>query len=484
MNPRLFDKKKGNLPMHMIQWRNHLLLLIIGLYLILNNGFMQLRVPPAAGTGVPIGEIVLILSLLTLHYGKVLGKLSATVVLWPFLIWWLFGLGHALLDARAYGFWALRDATHMIESLFLIVGFAFATRLSALQQFFRWLPLLLIIGVIYALTYPISRFLSPFSPTVLAGAGYKMSLLFNYLNAPIILITAAIGLLLFSRSYVEQQRNLLIAVLLLGFTIFLFQARTIYLQLIALIGLFAIYRRDVFGKSLIGILFLVIFLMALPLLDLQIKGRLGQTLSFEFLLNHFLAIGGIATPGLEGSAKGVSQRLDWWKSIYEQLTAGFIPLLTGLGYGIPLTDFYVGPGRIVREPHNSYISIVGRLGLIGLFAWLWMHAMLLIVWQRCYKLCQHLGWRDGENYLLVLMSFFVLIWVFSLGEDGLEKPFNAIPYYFFWGIVLGLYYQLHTNLYKRTWELSTDTEQTSQMTQLLDKVIKADFPVKVEICKE
>jgi hypothetical protein len=36
------------------------------------------------------------------------------------------------------------------------------------------------------------------------------------------------------------------------------------------------------------------------------------------------------------------------------------------------------------------------------------------------------------------MVFFILIWVLAIGEDAFEKPFNSIPYYFFWGIVLRL----------------------------------------------
>jgi hypothetical protein len=29
-----------------------------------------------------------------------------------------------------------------------------------------------------------------------------------------------------------------------------------------------------------------------------------------------------------------------------------------------------------------------------------------------------------------------VLWVFSLGEDGFEKPYNIIPFYFLWGVVL------------------------------------------------
>ena len=30
----------------------------------------------------------------------------------------------------------------------------------------------------------------------------------------------------------------------------------------------------------------------------------------------------------------------------------------------------------------------------------------------------------------------------AIGEDGFEKPYNIIPFYFFWGIVLRMAYNL------------------------------------------
>ena len=35
-----------------------------------------------------------------------------------------------------------------------------------------------------------------------------------------------------------------------------------------------------------------------------------------------------------------------------------------------------------------------------------------------------------------------MVWIGAIGEDAFEKPFNAIPYYFFWGIVLSISYRL------------------------------------------
>jgi O-antigen ligase len=108
-----------------------------------------------------------------------------------------------------------------------------------------------------------------------------------------------------------------------------------------------------------------------------------------------------------------------------------------------LVDYHGIGGTVIREPHNSYISIFARIGVIGLFAFIWMHVILLTVWFRAMRLCRRAKYRVGQERLLVLFVFFLLMWILGIGEDAFEKPFNTIPYYFFWGIVL------HYSLYLR-----------------------------------
>lgn len=435
--------------MSLITFRNFLLLSTISLYLLLNYGFMQVRIPPIAGGGIPVGELVLLFALATIHYGNLLPRLFSIAFLLPFSIWWVLGLSRALAGVPEYGIWSLRDATHVIESLFLLVGFAFAARPMVLERFFQWLPIILIIACVYAIGYPISGMLQSWSPKLVAGAGHEAPLLFTYTNTSAMLLWAAAYIvIIYKRSDVGAKFGWFIAVFLIGYTIFLFQSRTIYLQLISMFILFLIYRRELIGKGIVGVFVLFGFLLLIPVVGFQIEGRLGQTVSIDFLVNHFLAIGGIESAGVEGSAAGVSQRLGWWFNLYSRWTSDLGTFLFGLGYGFPLVDFvafgagYAEGGQVVREPHNSYISILARIGLLGAVAWVWMHILMLQVWRRAYKACKRMRWREGENRLLILMVFFVLMWVFAIGEDAFEKPFVAIPYYFFWGIVLRIAYQL------------------------------------------
>jgi hypothetical protein len=426
-------------PAQFDRWRNVIVGVTVFLYLLLNWGFQQVRIPPGGSFGLPVGELTLFFVLLTISYTSVLGKLSRSVLLLPFLVWWSFGLGRAVFDSMIYGPWALRDAAHVIESLFLLVGFVFAAHPKTLERFFIWAPRLMFVGVAYAMMYPFQWEIMMNSPTIMTPNGFEAPIFGVMTNSAYWAIIAAVYLLLFhSRSFVAN----LFAVLLLGAVVAMFQARMLYLTTIAIFAFLAVYRRaSIPNMALLG--YLGAFILALlAITDLRIEGRLGASFSPAFLLAHFKAIFGWCDPtniqfaSLCSAAAGVDQRLDWWINIYEKMIANPFYVLLGLGYGQVLTDFYDPGGNPVREPHNSYISIIARTGVIGAIAWVAMMTVLFRRWHQIVRHCRELRWREGESWMLLFMCYFIVLWVFSLGEDGFEKPYNIIPFYFLWGVVL------------------------------------------------
>src|SRR5712664_1983314 len=90
-------------------------LVVLAGYLVFNYPFMQLRIPPV-GFGFPLGELLLIVVLLSTDVPRVLLRMNATVFLFPFLIWWSWGLARFIFDTVGHGFWAFRDSTQLIES--------------------------------------------------------------------------------------------------------------------------------------------------------------------------------------------------------------------------------------------------------------------------------------------------------------------------------------------------------------------------------
>lgn len=418
--------------------RNVGVFFLISLYLLFNYGFMLVRFPPGEVYAIPVGELMLAIYLLKINYNVFINRIAAIMPLMILVVWWSYGLGHAIYDGLNRGIWALRDATHVIESLFLIVGFCFAGRAPATNYLTKWLPFLLLSVVLYSLGYPAREYLQSLSPKIISAAGYEVPLLFEFTNTAMILIWSSVYILLFKKGRVYS----ILAAIMLAYAILLFQARTIYLQVLVVFFMFFLFRREVVGRLFFAVAIIFFALFVVSFSGVKIEGRLGQEVSIEFVVNHILAIGGVKTDGLEGAAYGVYQRLAWWETLFRSLSNGLVDMFFGLGYGIPLTDFYLANGAIVRELHNSYLSLLGRLGLFGVALWLLLHVALLSAWWSGYRISKKFGLVGLNSWFLFILSYFVMIWVFSIGEDAFEKPYNAIPYYFFWGVVLRWVYML------------------------------------------
>lgn len=416
----------------MIALRINFILFVLSGLLILNYGFMQVRIGP-----IPLAELALMLFLATANIPLVLKRFSQTLNSLPFILWWLVGITSALYYLNINGIWALRDATNIIESFFILVGFSLFSfdkyRNHIINNYHKYLLVL----CVYGLSYPFGSYLQELSPKITAGAGHTVAIFFSHTNSAMMLL---IGALFLVNNPVGngffQKNGKLIAAMLLLFTVAMFQARTIYLQIITLIIILLFIKPSAAKHWLFVLLGSLVLLTVLSTLGIELQGRLGQTLSIEFLSNHFMAIFGVESDGLEGAAKGVGQRLDWWLDIYSRWSNDISTVLFGLGFGFPLIDFGIAHGVIVREPHNSYISVLARTGLVGFTFWVWMHICLLKAWLFSYRTCKQVNWKTGERLLVIFISYFALIWCLAIGEDGFEKPYNTVPYYFFWGIVI------------------------------------------------
>lgn len=438
----MLSENNPQLSTHGLSNRNAVIMLVVGGYLILNYLFMQLRLPP--GSGVPLGEIILLSSLcFFVKDVRLLPSFTNNLIFIVYLAWWGLGIGRALYAFPEFGMWALRDASHVIESLFLWVGFVFASTPGAVDHFFVWLRRILWLGCLYAFSYPFRDTLSVYMPTLVTPSGRTSSIFHpNTYN------TSA-GLLLWEatrRLIGRTEKSLLIPSLLVLYAVTIFQARTIYLQVIAILLLLMWYRPGIFKKFTkvlgIGLVILVFFVGS----GIEVKGRLGEKVSLDFIVHHFYAIAGIESEGMETSAKGVDLRITWWKDIAERLMKDSKTMLFGEGYGLPLIDFLYYGGVTVREPHNSTMSMLGRSGLVGYSLFVFGHILLLRAWFRAFALCRQKNYQVGQERLILLMVYFILVWVLSLGEDGFERPFLAIPYYFFWGIFLQYRLQLKQKL--------------------------------------
>ncbi len=327
---------------------------------------MQLRIPPVAGGGLPVGEIVLLLSLMTINYTGVLGRLSLTVAILPLAIWWTFGVGRALFDFAIHGTWALRDAAHVLESLFLLVGFVFAGDPRSLERFFDWLPKLLLLCVLYGLLYPIRVEIWTLSPTITSGTGFEVPIFGSMTNTAATddhgrVLSAAVPWQQAARQCRRGADHRLHRSDLPGAHPLPDPDRGVRLH--DAVPPLELGQHRASSYCLSGFL-----LGLISLIGLQFEGRLGASFNAEFLVAHFMAIFGVCDPMIEACARPPRASASGSSGGPASSTACAkdpFSLLLGLGYGVALTDFYGSSGAAVREPHNSYVTVVARTGIVG-----------------------------------------------------------------------------------------------------------------------
>ena len=417
---------------------------LIAGYLILNYPFMQLRIPPT-GFGIPLGELLLIVVLLSSNVPKILARMGTTVMLFPFAVWWVWTLARLVLDGTEFGFWAFRDSTQAVESLYLVAGFTLAGQPRNLELLGRWLGPIIAVSCLYGLTFIYANEIVAASPTLPGASEQPIPIFGSFATTGQMLLWGAFYY--FTRptpDHAQRTRYDLIGGFLIAFAVIVLQARTTYFQIAALAGLLWIVRPRILGRLGLAVPILVFLLATISAFDLRITGRLSSEISMDFFIDHILSIVGIGSAehvGVAEAADGVTLRVGWWLRLYGLLTSDAVTLMTGLGFGVPLTDFRDPFGVLVREPHNSMISVAARLGLIGMIAWFWMQIALFGAGVRAYRQCRQLK-RQEADLLLLVMAFAVLTLASCLGEDTMEKPYNAIPYYAFWGFALRIAYEL------------------------------------------
>ena len=170
----------------------------------------------------------------------------------------------------------------------------------------------------------------------------------------------------------------------------------------------------------------IIILVLIPLLLLMI-----------ILIGTFINLGG-------GGVATVAWRILLWKTaIIETFNHGF---LLGIGFGEALTSvigFY--DANLNRNPHNYFITVFFRLGLVGLAVYSFL--LINVFWAAKNAIYNHTisnynsKYRDG---LIILLSVFMGALFNSCFDVYLENPYGAI---IFWTILGSLVYWI--NISKR-----------------------------------
>jgi len=314
-------------------------------------------------------------------------------------------------DYYTYGNLAIRDFTTPVETTFLIVGY-WAMRQYGLKWAWRmWLGVCVVVAL-YALLFP---FIPP------EGAGPMVGL-----QQPVPLITANVGsapavvaaLFLFILRFRSPYSWLLGAVCLAEIGVM--QLKGLYFGLplvtlaLALAGgkLHTGLPRRLGASLLFGTVMLVVFAPFIP------SGRIGAV-SLDFMTKQ---VAGMFSGSGDAGGQSVTDRIEWQKNSWREQSKGVGTMIYGLGLGKDLTKgFDAGGKATVRKPHNDYVEITARYGLLGLGLWLGLFGSMLVP-----------IWRGVRSELLDHEERQFLLWVLAFALTGLfiagTQPLLSYPY--------------------------------------------------------
>lgn len=402
-------------------------------FVILNYGFTNWT--PIPGKPLPVGHLLLVTAVvLALQHRP---REAAAFLDEPAVLWWLLLVGlsvsHLVFDVPRYGTYAVRDASFVFEGLFMFLGFILAKRLPVTPSFLKALAVMFLLNTAYALTFPIADSLAAFSPV--SGIFQQVSLLGSYAHTPLFLVAGGLYYLLVIRHVGTWPAGLilLLAALQVSWS-FVFQERSVYIGTAIAVVLLLVLGGARRGAGMVAILTtsVVAFFAVIAMTGSGIQGRVGDV-GPAFLVQHVQSLfGDPDTP----AASTVQWRLDLWSQLRERWSADSKVMAIGEGFGQPLIEFENSSNVAVRQPHNTHITVLIRLGALGFLLWLLMHFRILTALLRFL-------WNSERETLnrdlaLWLFLFFVLGMVFTTFQPWLEFSYGAIPFFFFAGIALAM----------------------------------------------
>jgi hypothetical protein len=403
--------------------------------LLLNYGFENLAfhvggIPIIVSYGVMFGSLILAVYQ---HQNLVLKALKepAMLCLIGLLVLTTF---HLILDVPTYGIWAVRDSSMVVDGVFMIVGLLWSMRRDSLDFFIKWMPVIFVLNMIYSFTLPWGDTLASYSPQ--SGVFLKVPLLGSYNGTGDILMSGALFCICFTGYVLKRPRWLLMFVVvgqLLGIAIT--QVRRMYLgAVVVLFLLILLGEAKKFAKLLIVLpVSVLVILLATSFGGLKITGRIGEV-NLDFFKEHIRSMSDAeGTPG-----SSVESR---FLMVDEAMQHFWAHPVLGEGFGLPLTnemDTNNGEGNsaITRTPHNSTISYLARLGVVGIIMWIAFH---LCIVQRCISALRRRAGFDPRlsAFVIWFFLFYVLFMISSTVEGAFEFPAFAIPFFFFAGFALG-----------------------------------------------
>lgn len=413
-------------------WQMLLLIALTG-YILLSYGFENLAFHVG---GFPIivsyGLMYAALGLAFLTHRHLMARALKEPAVLCMLVLFVLALLHLVIEIPSYGIWAVRDATMCLDGIFMLVGLFWALQANSTVFMTKWLMVVFVLNMFYSFTQPWGEKLWAWSPQ--SGVFLPVPLLGNYNGRGDLLLSGALFCICVG-GYVIKRPSWLMLFLagaqFLGIAIA--QTRRMYVgAVVVLIILVLLGEAKKFAKLFILLpASVIVILLVTTVGGLEIAGRVG-TVNLDFFTAHIRSIHD--SEGTPGSA--VESRFLMADEAIQHFRDH--PIL-GVGFGQPLlTDIDESNGAVTRMPHNSSLSYLARLGIIGFAAWITFHFLLIKRFMVALRQRNSCDDKWLSSFVLWFFLFYVLFMISSLVEAPFEFPSSAIPFYFFMGFALGL----------------------------------------------
>jgi O-antigen ligase len=411
-------------------WQVLLLIALTG-YMVLNYGFENVTIhvggfPIIISYGLMYASLALAVSC---HWPLVSRALKEPAMLCVLALLVLAFL-HLAVDIPSYGFWAIRDSSICLDGIFLILGLLWAMKRNSTFFLTKWLIVVFALNLIYSFTLPWGEKLWSWSPQ--SGVFLQGPVLGTFSGTGDILASGAVFCICLGGYVARRPRGMMLFLAmaqLLGVAIA--QTRRMYVGIVVvLIILVLLGETKKYAKLLILLssAIMVLFLLT-TVVGLEISGRVGPV-NIAFSRELIRSISGAeGTPG-----SSVQTRFDFADEAFVHVRAH--PVL-GEGFGQPLLNNNDTTGPDVRQPHNSSLSMLARMGTIGFAIWMAFHLCLtkrFIYALRRRRCCD----KRLSDLVLWFFLFYVLVMIASFVEAPFEFPSMAVPFYFLVGVALGL----------------------------------------------
>jgi O-antigen ligase len=399
-----------------------LLGLLLAGYLLFDRAFAYLHLP---GTPLFVSEMMLVVG--------AVGTLSATwclraplrdepilALLAAFLAW---GFVRAAPGVGTYGMDALRDSALFYYGLFAFFAVAALARSPELVEHLvrglgRLTPWLL-------LWLPVALLLTPLAAEAPSMPFTTVSVLSHKPGNAAVAALLALGCMwLFRDRRSARSRGVLSFLALVVIALAATQNRGALLGVTAgaVVALsFVSDRRRLIVKALV-VSALTLGLASQLSLKLPIDGLQGRDFSASQLFANVASLGGEDSPGnLGGTVEG---RKELWSRILDKQVAD-AHLVDGSGFGPNLAaevGVYDDGEETLRNPHNSHLHILARMGLVGSSLWvaLWVGWYWRLV-AGCRRLARQ-GLHTRRQVAVLCLAVTTAILVSSVFDPQLEGP--------------------------------------------------------------